>query len=80
MTKRPILLSLLFWLVVALVNGGLFLRCGFGAGWDEASNMAINECRYQSDIWAGWINPLAILAYAIWAIVTIKRQAREDAG
>ncbi|NCP18147.1 MAG: hypothetical protein GW855_03170 [Erythrobacter sp.] len=79
MSKRPIVFTLLFWLVIALVQGGLFLRCGFGAGWDIESNAAISDCRYRSQIWSGWVNLLAIAAYAIWAVITIKRIQRGSA-
>lgn len=78
MGKRPIIVTLTFWLVVAVVQGGLMLRCGFGAGWDEASNLAIADCRYESRMWVGYVNFLAIVTYAIWAVVTIKAIRRTD--
>ena len=77
-SKRPIVFTLLFWLVVAIIQGGLMLRCGFGAGWDEASNLVITDCRYEAQMWVGYVDFLAIAIYAIWAVLAIKRVGRTD--
>lgn len=77
-TNRPIIFTLAFWLLVAIIQGGLLLRCGFGAGWDEESHLAITDCRYEAQMWIGYVNFLAIVAYAAWAVVTIKRLHRSE--
>ena len=79
MSHRPIIFTLAFWLLVAIIQGGLLLRCGFGAGWDEESHLAITDCRYDSQMWIGYVNFIAIVLYAIWAVVTIKRSRGRDA-
>ena len=44
LSKRPIIFTLVFWLLVAMTEGAITLRCGFGAGWDEESHLAITDC------------------------------------
>lgn len=78
MNKRPILSTLLFWGVVGLVQLYLSISCGFGAGWDLESSAAITDCRYEAQVWIGWVNVLAIAAYALWAVITIRRLSNKD--
>jgi len=78
LSKRPIIFTLVFWLLVAMTEGAITLRCGFGAGWDEESHLAITDCRYDAQMWIGYVNFFAIVLYAIWAVVTIKRLDRTD--
>lgn len=77
-SRRPIIFTLAFWLIVAIIEGGLMLRCGFGAGWDEASNFAIMDCRSDAQVMAGYVNFFAIAAYSLWAVVSIKRLSGRD--
>lgn len=79
MARRPITFTILFWLLVGLAQTGLLFSCGFGAGWDEESHQRIVDCQYGAQIWIGYLNFAAILAYSIWAVVTIKRLVREGA-
>lgn len=77
MRKRPILVSIAYWIVVQLILGYRYLHCGIGAGWDEESNQRIVDCHAAADMWNQAILALAILVYVVWAVMTIRGLRRD---
>lgn len=77
MSKRPILTTLLYWGAIGLIQLYLAVSCGFGAGWDEESSIAISDCRYEASMQMQALNFISIVVYAviaIWAVKSLKRK------
>ena len=77
MRKRPILVSVIYWIAVQLIIAANYVKCGFGAGWDEESHQRIVDCHAGAMLENQTIAIVAIIAYAIWTIVTIKGLQRK---
>ncbi len=77
MRRRPILVSAVYWIAVQLIVIANYLKCGFGAGWDEESHAQIVDCRGGAMLENEVIVIIAIIGYAVWAVVTIKGLQRE---
>ncbi|WP_284125165.1 hypothetical protein [Parerythrobacter aestuarii] len=78
MSKRPILTSVAYWLVVLGIVLYNFFDCGIGAGWDEESHQMIVDCHAGAEITNQAVVTVAIIVYSIWCVVTIKRFRREQ--
>lgn len=72
MSKRPILMTLIYWSVVGLIQLSPFFACGFGAGHDEASYLAITDCRFEAGQYLEIFNFVSVVVYALWAVLTIR--------
>ncbi|QIQ86291.1 hypothetical protein [Erythrobacter sp.] len=77
MKKRPILVSVVYWIAVQLIIAGNYFKCGFGAGWDEESYRRMADCRGGAMLENEMIATIAIVVYAAWAVVTIKGLQRK---
>ena len=80
MSKRPILMTLLYWGVVGIIQLSPYFACGFGAGHDEASYLAITDCRFDAGQYLQLFNFVSIAVYALWAVFTIRslRKTQND--
>lgn len=80
MSKRPLLVTILYWSGVGLVQMTPYFACGFGAGHDEASYLAITDCRYGVDQYLILFNFVSIFIYSLWAVFTIRslRKIQDD--
>ena len=77
MRKRPILVSVIYWIAVQLIIAANTVKCGIGAGWDEESHQRIVDCHSDAILENQMIVIIAIIVYAVWTIVTIKGLTRK---
>lgn len=77
MGRRPILVSVAYWIALQLIILGNSLKCGLGAGWDEESHQRIVDCQAVAMLENQMIAIVATIVYAVWAVVTIKGLQRK---
>ncbi len=76
MSKRPVLITLIYWGVVGLMQFAPWFTCGFGAGHDEASNLIISDCHADARQGLTLFNTISILVYSFLAVSTIQSLRR----